>query len=448
MKDPSGTDPEIKQSQTGRKGGRKDEEYFKAIIQNSSDIIFIVDEMGTITYASPSVGHLLGYEPEALIGTIALNLIVPDDRSRAIEDFARALSVKQGLIPNDFRIRHKDGAARTFEGVGNNLMDNPAVAGFVMNIRDITDRKRAEMALRESEKRYRALVENASDIIFRTDAEGHVTFANTAGLRITGCEKEELIGRQYLTFIRPDKREEATELFGRQFAQKIKNTYTEYPILAKDGHEVWLGQNTQLIEDGDRVIGLQAVSRDITDRKLMEKKLAESEKKYRELSTIDDLTRLYNSRHFYAQLKAETERSDRYGQSLSLLLLDFDDFKIFNDTYGHIEGDHVLSRLGQVVKKCLRRTDSAYRYGGEEFTVILPMTTKRDGVVIAERVRTEIKKEPFSPVPGRDAHVTVSIGLTQYRPREEIHTFVHRVDQLMYQGKKSGKDRVCCDTKR
>ncbi|MBN2439506.1 MAG: diguanylate cyclase [Deltaproteobacteria bacterium] len=303
--------------------------------------------------------------------------------------------------------------------------------------------KRAETALRESEERYRALVENATDLVFRTDDTGRFTFVNPAALRITGYEEKEIIGRHYPTFIRPDTRDEAMRFFGNQSVGEIQNTYYECPIIAKDGHEVWLGQNIQSIVENGRVIGFQAVSRDITDRKRIEKELRDSEERYRELSIIDDLTRLYNSRYFYHQMKLEIDRSNRYGQPLTLLLLDLDDFKAFNDAYGHVEGDQVLLRLGQVVKRCLRQTDSAYRYGGEEFTILLPMTTGADGAVTAERVRTELKKEVFSPAPGQDVHVTVSIGLGQYRPHEEMKAFVHRVDQLMYEGKRKGKDRVC-----
>jgi diguanylate cyclase (GGDEF)-like protein len=120
--------------------------------------------------------------------------------------------------------------------------------------------------------------------------------------------------------------------------------------------------------------------------------------------------------------------------------------KAFNDAYGHVEGDQVLTRLGQVVKRCLRQTDSAYRYGGEEFTILLPMTTSKDAAVTAERIRTEFKKENFFPVPGKDVHLTMSIGLGQYQPQEEMKVFVHRVDQFMYQGKKNGKDRVCSES--
>jgi len=485
--------------------------------------------------------------------------------------------------------------------------------------------------LRESEERYRTLVDNASDIVFTTDDTGRFTFVNPAGIRIVGYGQEEIIGRHYPTFIRPDLRDEAIKFFSLQFAKGIQNTYSEYPVITKEGSEIWLGQNTKLIVQNGRVAGFQAMARDITDRKLVEQELRrnqdiaerlaqemaiiaeigkvidstldteevyerfatetqklipfdsltinlynshentlcvafvsglevdgrrpgdplvpegslseavirarnslriqpaspdeiigrfpkltpffqaglrsimcvplvyrdrvigvlhyrskkpsayteqdlrlaerigeqiagavanaqlyaglkkaeqalkESEQRYRELSIIDDLTQLYNSRHFYVQLKIELDRSNRYGHPLTLLLLDLDNFKAFNDAFGHVEGDQVLWRLGQVIKRCLRETDFAYRYGGEEFTILLPMTTSADGVVIAERIRAEFKKEHFFPEPDKEIHMTVSIGLAQYKAKEEMKAFVHRVDQWMYLGKKNGRDRVCSE---
>jgi diguanylate cyclase (GGDEF) domain len=142
----------------------------------------------------------------------------------------------------------------------------------------------------------------------------------------------------------------------------------------------------------------------------------------------------------------EIDRLDRHENPLTLLVLDLDDFKMFNDTYGHIEGDQVLFRLGQVIKRCLRKADSAYRYGGEEFTIILPMTTSEEGAITGERIREELKKENFSPVSGKQVYITVSIGVAQYRKQEELKAFVNRVDHLMYQGKKNGKDRVCLES--
>jgi two-component system cell cycle response regulator len=170
--------------------------------------------------------------------------------------------------------------------------------------------------------------------------------------------------------------------------------------------------------------------------------LRESQKKYQELSITDGLTNLFNSRHFYNQLKREIERSNRYNHPLTLLMLDVDDFKQFNDTFGHLEGDKVLVGLANVIQNSIRRIDSAYRYGGEEFTIILPETDGARGVYVAERIRNEFKKEAFSPAKGTTAHVTVSIGIAQYISDEASKEFIKRADINMYKAKRLGKDQV------
>jgi PAS domain S-box-containing protein len=150
--------------------------------------------------------------------------------------------------------------------------------------------RRAEEALQKSEERYRTLVENASDLIYRMDAAGHIAYVNPAGLRASGYALEELIGRHYLELIRSDKRDEASRFFGRQFVEKIENLYSEFPVITKDGHEICLAQNTQLIVEDGQVTGFQSISRDITARqredaeqRLLAETLRESEAKFRSL---------------------------------------------------------------------------------------------------------------------------------------------------------------------
>ena len=180
----------------------------------------------------------------------------------------------------------------------------------------------------------------------------------------------------------------------------------------------------------------------ILQRKQAEKALLESEKRYMELSITDGLTLLYNSRHFFERLGSEIERAVRYDSFLSLILLDIDDFKQYNDTYGHPEGDKVLARLGEVIRESSRKADSAYRYGGEEFTVILPETEVESAVNVAERIRNGLESLIFSPASGEEVHKTVSIGVAQYRPHEELSSFMNRADTAMYQAKEQGKNRV------
>ncbi len=182
----------------------------------------------------------------------------------------------------------------------------------------------------------------------------------------------------------------------------------------------------------------------LKERRLTQERIHMLEK-LKKLSITDGLTKLYNSRYFYSQLKIEIDRTSRYQRPLSLLLLDIDKFKEYNDNYGHLEGDKVLVRLGQVIKTCLRKMDSAYRYGGEEFTIILPETEGDEAATVAERIRSAVELERFYPVNENDTiSISVSIGVTEYIWQEEIAVFVQRADKAMYQSKQSGRNRVSC----
>ena len=164
--------------------------------------------------------------------------------------------------------------------------------------------------------------------------------------------------------------------------------------------------------------------------------------KLQKLAITDGLTKLYNSRSFYSQLELEVDRFNRYKHPLSLLLLDIDNFKEYNDSYGHLEGDKVLVRFSQIIKSCLRANDSAYRYGGEEFTVILPETNGEEAKTVAQRIRASLEAEKYTPAPGEVARITISIGVTQCYPNEELSTFIRRADKAMYLSKKNGRNRV------
>jgi len=164
--------------------------------------------------------------------------------------------------------------------------------------------------------------------------------------------------------------------------------------------------------------------------------------KLEKLAITDGLTKLYNLRHFYNQLEVEVDRSNRYGHSLGLLLLDIDRFKAYNDTCGHLEGDKVLIKLCQIIRSCLRTMDSAYRYGGEEFTVILPETSGEEAETVAHRIRKAVEAEKFFPEPNKPYQVTISIGVTEYCKEEEFADFIKRADKAMYLSKLAGRNRV------
>lgn len=165
-------------------------------------------------------------------------------------------------------------------------------------------------------------------------------------------------------------------------------------------------------------------------------------KELQELAITDDLTKLYNSRHFYTQMESEIDRAVRYSRPLSLLFMDIDCFKKYNDNYGHLEGNEMLIRFARVIRSKLRKTDSTYRYGGDEFTVILPETSGTDAEFAALRIRSAMEAETFSPEPGKSVAITISIGITEYFPRESLSAFIKRADQAMFASKQKGRNQI------
>lgn len=185
------------------------------------------------------------------------------------------------------------------------------------------------------------------------------------------------------------------------------------------------------------VVRLKRVLREralIAQRRLMEAQL-------REMTITDDLTKLYNMRHFYEQLQLEMDRASRYKHSLSLLLLDVDRFKQYNDTYGHLEGDKILIRLSEVIRDCLRKSDSAFRYGGDEFIVILPNTPGTEAKKVAERIIASFPVQESKDTQKGRVINTLSVGVVQYEEGEELSRLVSRADQAMYTAKKQGGNR-------
>ncbi|MBA1149090.1 diguanylate cyclase [Ectothiorhodospiraceae bacterium WFHF3C12] len=186
----------------------------------------------------------------------------------------------------------------------------------------------------------------------------------------------------------------------------------------------------------------ERLEQEVQARRQAEAALRDSESRYRRLSITDGLTGLYNHRHFYTCLEEECHRARQTGTSLSLLLIDVDNFKQFNDTYGHPAGDHVLATLATVMRRSVRGEDLGFRYGGEEFTVLLPQCDATGAYSIADRLR-EAFRATYHAVGDSGNYLSVSIGGAQYEPEEDPRQFVHRADQALYRAKRQGKNCVC-----
>ena len=170
--------------------------------------------------------------------------------------------------------------------------------------------------------------------------------------------------------------------------------------------------------------------------------LQERERRFQELSITDAMTELYNKRYFDEKLTAEMKLSQKLSQPLSLIMMDVDNFKRFNDTYGHTEGDTVLMKLGRIITDSVRDSDAACRYGGEEFVVILPMTKLEASVDVAERIRKKFAREKFHPSDEATVSTSVSLGVTELKNNDTPNSIVTRADHALYQAKSRGKNQT------
>lgn len=171
--------------------------------------------------------------------------------------------------------------------------------------------------------------------------------------------------------------------------------------------------------------------------------LVELHETTKKMSITDGLTEIANHREFYKSLRRELARAKRYGHGVSLLMLDVDDFKKFNDNYGHLAGDSALKKIAGVLRKCVRKNDIVARYGGEEFGIILPEATPAGALMLAERIKTEIAQHNFLETSGEPGHLTVSIGIySTVRGEESEERMVKFADEAAYIAKNMGKNRV------
>ncbi len=471
------------------------EEYFRSLVQNASDMITILDPDGTIRYESSSVREILGYEPEELLGQNAFEFIHPEDVLGILHRFAAGLQSPGLTLSVEYRFRHKDGSWRTLGSMGSNLLDNPHVRGVVVNSRDITERKQAEASLARANERLRDQLKQVEHHNYE------VTQLSLLSNRLQSCHTleeaysalarsaERLFPEEmgaFYTLDRARKQFVSVAMWGgkrsirQSFAssecmalQKGEEYFCELPGKAKPcqhvrhdlapGHlclPVWIeGQVFGLLHlrGGLRAPGqppeerssLSAAKRQLAHTVAQQISLALSNLTLRESlrnqSIRDPLTGLYNRRYLEEALTRELSRASRRQRPISLIMLDLDHFKKFNDTFGHSAGDTLLQALAETLENSIRVGDLACRYGGEEFICILPETTHSDAHQRAEEIRQAVEQLNVSYHGQSLGAVSASLGVATYPDHgEEMETLINMADAALYRAKAEGRNRVIC----
>jgi PAS domain S-box-containing protein len=246
---------------------RASEERFRSLVENAHDIIAVLDgRTGHITYETPSLERTLGYAPGELAGQNALALVHPDDAERVAAEIAGATAEPGRTCHIEYRYRHRDGSWRYLESVGHTLSPTTAEHGLVLNTRDVTERKLAELALQHSESKYRTLVDAAQDMITVIDARGTVVFQSPSAERILGFAPEEMVGRDVMGFLHPDDVPMAVERMAKVMTHPGTIERVQYRSLCKDGSYRHVESTGRTVLPDSAAAGAVGIVRDVTAR--------------------------------------------------------------------------------------------------------------------------------------------------------------------------------------
>ena len=409
---------------------QRSEERFGSLVDNSSDIVAIMDDHGRLTYVSPVAVRLLGYPSDFRGIDHVLDLVHPDDR----DDAARMLDdVRFGKrVPIEVRLRHVAGTYHWFEVLGVDLQSDPNIAGIVLTAREIGDRKAAEQQLQLSEARFKALVQNSSDVVLVVGANGTVRYASPSVVSTMGLSPDEMMGRTL---------EEAFRDSGVDWEDALRSGHDqgEHPELLEFGfrneRSDWIHMEASVtdLRREEAVGGFVLNARDVTERTTMMQRL-------RYQSTHDALTGLANRVLAAEELGGMLSRNAG-GSTVAVISLDIDDFKDVNDSLGHGVGDRLLYAVADRIKESLAFGDIAARSSGDEFVVVLERAHGEAQVLeLADRLLSSLER-PFD-VDGRELTVTASAGVAYDHDRETAaEVLLRNADTAMYKAKQMGKRR-------
>ena len=421
------------------------------LIQQAVDqhnIVSSTDVQGNITYVNELFCQISQYSKQELMGNnhrLLKSGMQPDAIFDELWHTISSGKVWQGEVCN----RNKQGRHYWVSTTIVPMLDDTGLPIQYISVRtDITAIKEAQQVLLRSKDELEALVQErtlqlqeheevlhsitsaAQDAVIMTNHQGEVTFWNPAAEEMFGYATAEILKQNLLHLIAPTSHHADFAKLVHTGEKPLIGTTSEIQAKRKDQSEfpVEISVSSVKLQGHWHAV---AIVRDITARKMTEERL-------KQMATTDTLTGTYNRRYFNEILNNELSRAHRYETPLTLILMDVDHFKQVNDTFGHQTGDHVLIQISALIAAALRDSDILARWGGEEFTILVPNCDDACGLRLAEKLRLAIENAEFPDV----SKVTCSFGITSYRPNDDQKTMIKRADDSLYRAKEAGRNRV------
>ncbi|MBU1055737.1 MAG: PAS domain S-box protein [Proteobacteria bacterium] len=411
---------------------KKSEEKYHELFEKANDAIYLTDADGNITAVNNKALELQGYSRYELIGTSLYNHISENNLpyvKKMIIKFKKN-GTHDSFLANTLT---KDGRTLIFELSASAIKDGDNYVGALTIVRDITDRIMAEKALRESEQRYRDLVEKSPNIIYSYSDKRGIIFCSSLYQDILGYSLEQFTENPFIwrTYIHPEDHYITSQVI-KSFSEG-KHFNVEYRIKDQQGKWHWFEDKSISIRKENNEFIANGLITEITERKMMEQEI-------RELSMRDQLTELYNRRGFITLAEQQLKSAKRTKRQMTLLFLDADDLKTINDTLGHEEGDKALYNTADILRQTFRESDIIARIGGDEFAVLVVDSTDMNSKIITQRLLQNINIFNTSKV--RKYKLSLSWGTAIYDPDSTLtlDKLMSIADGLMYTQKRSKKN--------
>jgi|GEM_PF-801561 diguanylate cyclase (GGDEF)-like protein/PAS domain S-box-containing protein len=397
--------------------------------------VFYKNLEGKYVICNQAFLKLFNKEEQEVIGKKSQD-IFPKEIAKRFLLYDKRAFMKKKTIPCEISLNFDGMNDKHFIIYKNTLLEEGKSLGIIGAIHDITKQKRSQSRIATALtkiKKQQKILEKDHEIIHkytlytRMDTHFLITDISDSLCNVLGITRSQALGKRHFELLGHQEKD-PTYIATRKALAQGKDYEAQFKIIDKEGNKLWTRTLiSSEYDEENKLMGFITFSQDISREKIIE-----------EHSYKDELTGLFNRKKFNEELETAINMFERYKEDTALILFDIDKFKNINDTYGHLIGDKILKELSHIVYKNIRECDTIARWGGEEFTIILPKTNKQQAISIADKLRKTIKEYNFEI----KESVTCSFGITTFIQNDTTTSVIKRVDDLLYQAKYDGRDRI------